>query len=167
MPRMMRTLVLILLLLSPAAMAQECPPIAADFDGVIYSVTSGQTLTVDVVAPGSKDVHRHNVRLFGIETDAPHNWPWGPRAKDNLSQVVQKDTYLRCTTIGVTGLCEVLATCRNSLTDLGVWQAQLGVAIHSNLDFNSFNSGASLKAVAMILDAEDAARAAKRGIWAD
>jgi endonuclease YncB( thermonuclease family) len=123
----------------------------------VVGVTDGDTITV--LAPGNV---QYRIRLAGI--DAPeHNQAFGTRSKQNLSRLVfGKTVSLDCGKAESYGrlVCKVLLP---GGEDADLDQVKAGMAWHYK-QYESEQSSADRKAYAA---AEDAAREAHRGLWAD
>ena len=128
----------------------------ADFTGNVVSVADGDTITVLDV-----DKVQHKVRLTGI--DAPEKkQPFGNRSKQRLSDMVfnktvtvetdKRDRYGR-------ELGKVLAGGK----DVNLEQVRAGLAWHYK-KYERTQSATDRQAYA---DAENVAKAAKRGLWHD
>ncbi len=131
-------------------------PAWADITGNVVGVADGDTITVL-----DADKLQHKIRLTGI--DAPEKkQPFGNRSKQNLSDMVfnktvtvetiKRDRYGR-------ELGKVLAGGK----DINLEQVRTGMAWHYKA-YERTQSGTDRQAYA---DAENEAKAAKRGLWAD
>lgn len=122
---------------------------AADFSGRVVAVADGDTITV---RDGARDVH---VRLWGI--DAPERGqPWSKRARDALvARALRRDA--RVVERGVDAYGRTLARVSVDGTDLAEAQLRDGWA----WVFRRYTDDPALVTL------EDAARAARRGLWAD
>jgi endonuclease YncB( thermonuclease family) len=123
----------------------------------VVGVTDGDTITV--LAPGNV---QYRIRLAGI--DAPeHNQAFGTRSKQNLSRLVfAKTVTLDCGKEESYGrlVCKVLLP---SGEDADLDQVKAGMAWH----YKQFEQEQSLGDREAYAAAEDAAREAHRGLWAD
>ncbi len=128
----------------------------ADITGYVVGVADGDTITVL-----DADKVQHKIRLTGI--DAPEKkQPFGNRSKQNLSDMVfnkivtvetdKRDRYGR-------ELGKVLA----GGVEVNLEQVRAGMAWHYKA-YERTQSAAGRQAYA---DAENEAKAAKRGLWAD
>lgn len=128
----------------------------ADFSGEVVSVSDGDTITV--LDSGKV---QHKIRLTGI--DAPEKkQPFGNRSKQSLSDMVfnktvtvetdKRDRYGR-------ELGKVLAGGK----DVNLEQVRAGMAWHYKA-YERTQSATDRQAYA---DAENVAKAAKRGLWLD
>lgn len=131
-------------------------PAWADFTGDVVGVADGDTITVL-----DADKVQHKIRLTGI--DAPEKkQPFGNRSKQSLSdmvfnktvtvETVKRDRYGR-------ELGKVLAGGK----DANLEQVRAGFAWHYKA-YERTQSATDRQAYA---DAENEAKAAKRGLWAD
>lgn len=131
-------------------------PAWADITGNVVGVADGDTITV--LDAGKV---QHKIRLTGI--DAPEKkQPFGNRSKQNLSgmifdktvtvETIKRDRYGR-------ELGKVLAGGK----DINLEQIRAGMAWHYKA-YARTQSGTDRQAYA---DAENAAKAAKRGLWHD
>ena len=143
------------LLLTIIALAFALPAWAV-ITGNVVGVADGDTITVL-----DADKVQHKIRLTGI--DAPEKkQPFGNRSKQNLSDMVfnktvivetdKRDRYGR-------ELGKVLASGK----DVNLEQVRAGLAWHYNA-YERTQSATDRQAYA---DAENEAKAAKRGLWAD
>jgi endonuclease YncB( thermonuclease family) len=123
----------------------------------VVGVTDGDTITV--LAPGNV---QYRIRLAGI--DAPeHNQAFGTRSKQNLSQLVfGKTVMLDCGKEESYGrlVCKVLLT---DGEDACLDQVKAGMAWH----YKQFENEQTPPDRRLYASAEDAAREAHRGLWAD
>lgn len=128
----------------------------AELPGRVVGVTDGDTITL--LAPGNV---QEKIRLSGI--DAPEKGqPYGDAAKRNLSGLVidkevvvdwhKRDRYGR-----------VVGVVRVDGRDVGLCQVKAGLAWH----FKRYQNEQSLDDRLAYLHAEDAAREAGAGLWAD
>lgn len=131
-------------------------PAWADFTGNVVGVADGDTITVL-----DADKVQHKVRLTGI--DAPEKkQPFGNRSKQSLSDMVfnktvtvetdKRDRYGR-------ELGKVLAGGK----DVNLEQVRTGFAWH----YKVYESTQSATDRQVYTAAENEAKAAKRGLWAD
>ena len=131
-------------------------PAWADFTGNVVGVADGDTITVL-----DADKVQHKIRLTGI--DAPEKkQPFGNRSKQSLSdmvfnksvtvETVRRDRYGR-------ELGKVLAGGK----DVNLEQIRAGLAWHYKA-YEREQTAADRQAYA---DAENEAKAAKRGLWVD
>jgi endonuclease YncB( thermonuclease family) len=131
--------------------------VAATFTGRVVGVTDGDTIAV--LAPGNA---RYRIRLSGI--DAPeHNQAFGTRSKQNLSRLVfGKSVTLDCGKEESYGrlVCKVLLP---NGEDADLDQVRAGLAWH----YKQFEREQTPADRASYAAAEDAAREARRGLWAD
>lgn len=143
------------LLLAALALALSFPA-WADFTGNVVGVTDGDT----IIVLGTDKV-QHKIRLTGI--DAPEKkQPFGNRSKQNLSDMVfnktvtvetdKRDRYGR-------ELGKVLAGSK----DANLEQVRAGMAWHYKA-YERTQPATDRQAYA---DAENEAKAAKRGLWVD
>jgi endonuclease YncB( thermonuclease family) len=130
---------------------------AETFTARVVGVTDGDTITV--LAPGNV---QHRIRLASI--DAPeHDQAFGTRSKQNLSQLVfGKTVMLDCGKEESYGrlVCKVLLP---NGEDADLDQVKAGLAWHYK-QFENEQTPADRVAYAA---AEDTAREAHRGLWAD
>lgn len=131
-------------------------PAWADFTGDVVGVVDGDTITVL-----DADKVQHKIRLTGI--DAPEKkQPFGNRSKQSLSNMVfnktvtvetgKRDRYGR-------ELGKVLAGGK----DVNLEQVRAGLAWH----YKAYERTQSATDRQVYADAENEAKAAKRGLWAD
>ena len=129
---------------------------AAGLSGKVIRVSDGDSITV--LDSGNQ---QHKIRLMGI--DAPEKGqPFGTKSRESLSSMVagrqvtvawqKKDRYGRV--LGV-----VFADSR----DVGLIQIERGFAWH----YKAYQRDQSAKDARGYAEAEDAARTARRGLWAD
>ena len=129
---------------------------AAGLSGKVIRVSDGDSITVLDSAN-----QQYKVRVMGI--DAPEKGqPFGTKSRESLSSMVagrhvtvawqKKDRYGRV--LGV-----VFADGR----DVGLIQIERGFAWH----YKAYQRDQSTKAARGYAEAEDAARTARRGLWAD
>lgn len=147
-----RALILAAVLAAGAALAAE-PWIV---EGRVVGVSDGDTLTVLDAAKV-----QHRVRLAGCDTPEKGQ-PFGERAKQNLSAIAfdrrteaacyKRDRYGR-------SVCRVAVAGRDACLE----QVRAGLAWH----FKRFANEQTLQERAEFADAEDRARAARRGLWQD
>jgi endonuclease YncB( thermonuclease family) len=147
-----------LLILGTIAVWAVCFGLAAQtMTARVVGVTDGDTITV--LAPGNV---QHRIRLAGI--DAPErNQAFGTRSKQNLSRLVfGKTVTLDCGKEEFYGrlVCRVLLP---NGDDADLDQVQAGMAWH----YKQFEREQTPRDQKLYADAEDAARAARRGLWAD
>jgi endonuclease YncB( thermonuclease family) len=106
-------------------------------------------------------VNTHKVRIAGI--DAPENkQPFGTASKDNLSRLVfKRDVEARCYKRDRYGreVCRVY----QGFADVGLEQVRAGMAWH----FKEYAHEQPTQERLVYRDEEGAAKAAKRGLWAD
>jgi len=132
------------------------PPAWADITGYVVGVADGDTITVL-----DADKMQHKIRLTGI--DAPEKkQPFGNRSKQSLSDMVfnktvtvetdKRDRYGR-------ELGKVLVGGK----DVNLEQVRAGMAWHYKA-YERTQSDTDRQAYA---DAENEAKAAKRGLWVD
>jgi endonuclease YncB( thermonuclease family) len=140
-----------LLLLLTAALAS-----AAEFRGVVVGIADGDTITV--LDDGRK---QHKVRLAGI--DAPEKrQAFGEKSKQHLSSLAfKKDAKLDCykTDQYKRQICRVWIEGR----DVALAQVRVGLAWH----YKRFENEQTDAERASYAQAEDDARAARRGVWQD
>ena len=128
----------------------------AGLSGKVVRVSDGDSITV--LDSGNR---QHKIRLIGI--DAPEKaQPFGTKSRESLSSMVagrhvtvawqKKDRYGRV--LGV-----VFADGR----DVGLIQIERGFAWH----YKAYQRDQSAKDARGYAEAEDAARSARRGLWAD
>ncbi len=128
----------------------------ADFSGTVVGVADGDTITVL-----DADKVQHKIRLTGI--DAPEKkQPFGNRSKQSLSDMVfnqfvtvetdKRDRYGR-------ELGKVLA----GGMDVNLEQVRAGLAWH----YKAYERTQSATDRHAYADAENEAKAAKRGLWVD
>lgn len=165
MPRM-RTLALILLLLSPAALAEECPQFRDDFTAEVHRVIDGDTFIARTNADDGS-VTDIRVRLWGINADEPKNWPWGPRATEHLISLVDFDPAIRCIKVDTDRYCRLVAWCGNQGAIFNISLVKRGVAVPAYRFLNEPGSDLLERWAYEIIVARNDARAEKRGIWAD
>lgn len=131
-------------------------PAWADFTGEVVGVADGDTITVL-----DADKVQHKIRLTGI--DAPEKkQPFGNRSKQSLSDMVfdktvtvetdKRDRYGR-------ELGKVLA----GGEDVNLEQVRAGMAWH----YKAYERTQSVIDRQAYADAENEAKAAKRGLWVD
>lgn len=131
-------------------------PVWADFTGNVVGVADGDTITVL-----DTDKVQHKVRLTGI--DAPEKkQPFGNRSKQSLSDMVfnktvvvgtvKRDRYGR-------ELGKVLVGGR----DVNLEQVRTGMAWH----YKAYKRTQPVTDRQAYADAENAAKAAKHGLWLD
>lgn len=131
-------------------------PAWADFTGNVVGVADGDTITVL-----DADKVQHKIRLTGI--DAPEkNQPFGNRSKQSLSNMVfnktvtvetdKRDRYGR-------ELGKVFAGDK----DANLEQVRAGFAWH----YKAYERTQSATDSQTYADAENEAKAAKRGLWVD
>jgi endonuclease YncB( thermonuclease family) len=124
--------------------------------GKVVRITDGDTLTV--LTSGNR---QYVIRLQGI--DAPeHNQAFGTRSKQNLSRLVSdKEIQLDCGKQESYGrqVCKVLV----NGSDACLQQVKDGFAWH----YKQFESEQTREDRKLYADAEDAARAARIGLWID
>lgn len=137
-----------LLACSPFATEQAASPERAPMGRA--SVIDGDTL----------EIHGRRIRLDGI--DAPEagqacgrrgrTWPCGRRAAQALAAFIA-DRPVRCAGGTTDRYGRLIARCRVGRTDLSAWMVRNGWA----MAYRRYSTA--------YVDAEDQARAAKRGIW--
>lgn len=143
------------LLLSVLALALSFPA-WADFTGNVVGVSDGDTITVL-----DTDKVQHKIRLTGI--DAPEKkQPFGNRSKQSLSDMVfnktvavetnKRDRYGR-------ELGKVLASGK----DVNLEQVRAGLAWH----YKAYELTQPVADRQAYAEAENEAKAAKRGLWVD
>lgn len=154
---MRQTFVTLSLAIAGGILALVLSPLAwADFTGMVVGVADGDTITVLDVGKV-----QHKIRLTGI--DAPEKkQPFGNRSKQNLSgmifnktvtvETIKRDRYGR-------ELGKVLVGGK----DVNLEQVHAGMAWHYK-KYERTQSGTDRQAYAV---AENEAKAAKRGLWAD
>jgi endonuclease YncB( thermonuclease family) len=142
-----------LLLIASAALAAEpgCAPQAAEIAGRVTKVVDGDSL----------EIGSDRIRLYGI--DAPEGrqdcrrngetWRCGDAAAAALRRLVQGAT-LRCTPRDTDEYGRSVSVCRNGSTDVNAEMVRSGLALAYRRYSNAY------------VDEENAARAAKRGLWA-
>jgi len=123
-------------------------------EGRVVGVLDGDTITM---LDDSKTLHK--VRIAGI--DAPEKGQaFGERWKQNLSAVVfQKQVEARCHKKDGREVCAVYVARR----DIGLEQIRAGMAWH----YKAYQHEQTTQARLLYRDEEDAAKAARRGLWKD
>jgi|SRR5215510_16510467 len=125
-------------------------------EGRVVSISDGDTITM---LDYSKT--QHKIRIAGI--DAPEGGQaFGERSKQNLSALVfQKGVEARCHKKDRYGreVCTVYV----ALRDVGLEQIRAGMAWH----YKSYQHEQPTQERLVYRDEEDAARAARRGLWKD
>lgn len=132
----------------------------AAFTGTVSRVIDGDSLAL-AVGPVQTEV-----RLAGIDapeyrqtcrTAAGAEWPCGTDAMGALTRLVAKGTLVRCTGLGADRYSRTLAYCAVGEADVGEAMVRSGHAVARRDDRD--DPGAHYAA------AENAARAARNGVW--
>lgn len=135
------------------------PAAAEQFDAKVIGVADGDTLTVLFVDGQTKTPRR--VRLSGI--DAPEKaQAYGAVAREHLSQLAfGRVGRLDCRAVDQYG--RSVCTVRVDGVDVGLRMIELGLAWH----YKRYASSQPMNEAASYAKAEDAAKAARAGLWRD
>ena len=132
------------------------PSLAAIIQGRVVAIADGDTLTV---LDATKT--QHKIRLAGI--DAPEKkQPFGTRSRQHLSdKVFGKDVIVETSKLDRYG--RTIGKVRVGDIDANLAQIEAGLAWH----YKAYAKEQSAEDRAQYADAENSAKAARRGLWAD
>lgn len=143
-------------LLAIFVLSLACAAFAATIEGRVVGVADGDTVTVL-----DADKTQHKIRLSGI--DAPEkNQAFGNRSKESLSELV----FAKTVTVDTEKTDRYRRKVGKVLVDgvdANLVQVQRGMAWH----YKAYEREQSAIDRNVYADAENEARAARRGLWAD